>query len=277
MVSTEAPGPLETLALGMRRRLTRDWPPSLSAVASWLTAANSYAAFKDLVQQYLPDQAGAIAALEGPLERVTAFARVFNERYFPLLESIVEGDAVEGYESIVTAIPVRLDSWGYEDYHDLPGDRPGLVLAALLVDLEDVDEEGIRITLLESAQEWVEREVLKKTRPYSLDFLEFALEERYRGLLYFGAHLLHATGSYFLDTEMDELYGMGCRSTGPPDWEQGTVEGLAQDWKVAQGLMDEEVKFWAWLEKDPKAHLAEVVAFLEDKWKKWQKKPKPKP
>ena len=274
MHPAEAPGPLATLALGVRKRLTRDWPPSLSAVAAWLTAANSYAAFKDLVQAYVPQQAEAIYSSQEPVEMVTAFAQAFQGRYFPLLEHFVDGDC-EGFEDIVTAIPVKVLGWEYDDYHELPDARQGIVLSALLVDLE---EEGIRITLLEKAQEWLSRDLLKRTRAYDMDFLIFALKKRrsplYRGLLYFAAHLFHATGLYFLDTDMDELYGMGCRATGPPDWETETVSSLAQDWKVAQGLMDEEVKFWTWLEKDPKAHLAEVVAFLEDKWKKWQKKPK---
>ena len=274
MHPAEAPGPLATLALGVRRRLTLDWPPSLSAVAAWLTAANSYAAFKDLVQQYVPQQAEAIYASEEPAAMVTAFAHAFQQQYFPLLEHFVDGDC-EGFEDIVTAIPVRVQGWEYEEYHELPNDRPGIVLSALLVDFEtEMGEGGIRVTLLEKAQEWVPRDLLKRTRVYEADFLMFALKKRYRGLLYFGAHLLHSTGLYFLDASMDELYGMGCRATGPPDWEAETVSSLAQEWKVAQDLMDEEVKFWTWLEKDPKAHLAQVLDFLEEKWKKWQKKPK---
>ncbi len=276
MCPAKAPGALATLALGVRRRLTRDWPPSLSAVAAWLTAANSYAAFKDLVQEYVPQQAEAILGSEGAPEMVTAFAQAFQQQYFPLLEHFVDGDC-GGYEDIVTAIPVRVQGWEYEEYHELPNDRPGIVLSALLVDFEsEMGEEGIRITLLEKAREWLPRDLLKRARAYNGDFLGFALKKRYKGLLCFAAHLLHSTGLYFLDVSMDEIYGMGCRATGPPDWEAETVSSLAQEWKVAQGLMDEEVKFWTWLEKDPKAHLAEVVSFLEDKWKQWQKK-KPKP
>jgi hypothetical protein len=255
--------------------LTRDWPPSLSAVASWLTAANSYAEFKDLVQQYVPQQAEAIYASEEPVEMVTAFAQAFQQQYFPLLGHVIDGDC-EGFEDIVTAIPVRVQGWEYEEYHELPEDRQGIVLAALLVDFEaEMGEEGIRITLLEKAQEWLPRDLLKRTRAYDGEFLGFALKKRYKGLLCFAAHLLHCTGLYFLDTPMDEIYGMGCRATGPPNWEAETVSSLAQEWKVAQDLMDEEEKFWTWLEKDPKARLAEVVAFLEEKWQQWSKK-KPK-
>ena len=277
MRTAEAPGPLATLALGVRKRLTRDWPPSLSAVASWLTAANSYAEFKDLVQAYLPQQAEAIFSSEEPVEMVTAFAQAFQHSYFPLLGHVIDGDC-EGFEDIVTAIPVRVEGFDYEDYHELPDNRPGLVLSALLVDFEAemMGGEGIRITLLEKAQEWVQQDLLKRTRAYDGEFLGFALKKhkRYRGLLCFAAHLLHSTGVYFLDATMDELYGAGCRATGPPNWEKETVEGLAQEWKAAQGLMEEEVNFWTWLEKDPRAHLEQVLGFLEGKWKKWKKKPK---
>jgi len=258
--------PLLTLGL----RLTRPWPPSLRAVADWLTVGEPFAVFKDLLQEYLPEEREGILALPHP-QRAAAFARAFEERYFPLIDIATSGEL--GMERLVTAIPVAVYGCTGEDYDMLVGEKPPVVVAALFIDLEGEAEDGVHITLLEKAQAWLSRPVLKRLgKGFNMDFLESCCEEHqvYKGLVRFGDRLLHRVPNYFLDATPDDIYGFGCRAQGPPNWDPEMVDSLTTQWEDCQDMRREENAFFDWLGLDIAGHTQELLDFLEGKWTEWQ-------
>ncbi len=97
---------------------------------------------------------------------------------------------------------------------------------------------------------------------YLRDFLEEVLAGTpYQGIIAHARYLCHDTGSWFLDLVCEELL------QDPPEWDRGTVEALTEHWRHAQAVEEEADTFFQWLEEDPQAHLAEVVGFLERRWR----------
>jgi len=262
--------PLLTLASQFLRATS---PPSLRTLGAWLTVGEPYAVFKGLVQQYLPDKETEILSL--PHDSMAgAFSRAFSERYFPLLPVALEGELP--LERLVLGIPVEVYGLQYNDYHELPQNRPGMVVAALFVDFEE-EEAGIRLALLDTGRPWLPEAVLRKLhKGFDPGFLEFALEDKWRGLLQWAYRLGNETNLYFFSTCMEELYGNSCHSTGPPEWDEETVTSLESDWEECKTMLEEEKAFYTWLEEDLAAHAGEVLNYLEGKWNEWSSKNKPK-
>jgi hypothetical protein len=237
-------------------------------VASRLRDAEDYQDFLGLVREYLPDLEAQITGDGSPAGMIAAFAEAFGERYFPLVQGFEDG-SIDDFSSLLQGIPVALYGWEYEDYHTLPQQGPGMILASLLVDFEGELgwEEGIGITAMEAAAEHIPQGLLRRVpaQGYPLEFLREALRDRYRGLLGFAEILCAQTGTVFLDTSFQEFYypsgsGSWCEI---PMWDREAVAELAEQWRAARGLQEEVMSFLDWLEADPAAHFAEVLDFLE--------------
>ena len=255
-----APGPLAALS----RLLRGASPPRLSHLVALFGEAEDYGEFTRLVREFLPDLELDILG-RGTLEGMGAFARAFRERYFPLAH--VEGGGAESLEDLTRFIPIHTDGLDYSDYHTLNEFRLGVVLASLLVDFEGemgMEGEGIRITLLEEAARKVPQDFLGRIPEggYPRDFLEEKLPGTpYQGLIAHARWLCHDTGSWFLDLSCEEVF------SDPPEWTRDMVEAFTEHWRHAQDISEEADIFCDWLEEDPQAHLAEVLDFLERRWR----------
>ena len=270
--------PRKTALLTLGYRFLRATsPPSLRTLGAWLTVGEPYAVFKDLVRQYLSDKEAEILALPHA-SMAGAFSRAFSERYFPLLQVALGGELP--LERLVCGIPVEVYGLQYDDYHELPQNRPGMAVAALFVDFEEyVEEGGIRVALLDVCRRWLPEALLKKLRKgFDPGFLEFALEDKpeWRGLLHWAFKLINEVGLFFFATCMGDLYGNSCHSTGPPEWDPDVVANLTSDWEECSRMLEEEKSFYTWLEEDLAARAQELITYLEEKCKDWQKLNKPK-
>lgn len=254
-------GPLAALSQFLRQGR----PPLLSCLVSEFRDAEDYHEFLRLVREYLPDIEEEITGAGPPAEMMAAFCRAFGERYFILMQEFQDGE-IEEFGSLVQGIPVAVEGWDYEDYDELPQCRTGMVLASLLVDLEEelagLEWEGIRITVMGAAAEHVAPEVLERVKGYPLSFLE---EAGHQGLLSFAKMLCCQTGTVFWDLNPQEFYyptssGSACQVI---DWSREAVTELTEEWERAVQIGEEVDGFLAWLEEDSRVHFARMVRFLE--------------
>ena len=144
--------PLKALATTLRGAAL----PRPLVLITLLAEAESFARLCELLQEYLPEHRTEVLAAGGSGAMVQAFARRFDDRYFPLALPFSWGE-VESLDDLTAGIIPEVVGMEDDDYHELPDQRLGYVLASLLVDLEGALGlgEGIRVTLMERAAEAV--------------------------------------------------------------------------------------------------------------------------
>ena len=150
-----APPPLLS---GLTETLLRR-PPSLQELIARLGCTEDYAWFAGLVRRLFPEVAEAALATADLGEKLDRFARLFQERHFPLYAPFIEFFADEGEDLPFTwlrrGIPFQLMGFGYDDLHEMwDGYREGISALALLAQPPDAyyDEPGgLRTAWLEAA------------------------------------------------------------------------------------------------------------------------------
>ena len=160
-----APPRLSGLAQMLLRR-----PPSLRELVTMVGYAEDYAWFAGLVRRLFPDEAESALAAPDMGERMERFARLFQERHFPLYAPVLEFWLDEGEEPPFTwlrrGIPFDLTGFGYDDLHEMWGGyREGLSALVLLAQPPDsffMGPDGIRTAWLESAAERIPQETLER-------------------------------------------------------------------------------------------------------------------
>ena len=164
-MATAAPPLLSDLAGLLLRR-----PPSLQELIARLGCAEDYAWFTGLVRRLFPEEAEAALAVPDVGEKLENFARLFQERHFPLYAPFIEFFADEGEDPPFTwlrrGIPFQLMGFGYDGLHEMwDGYREGISALALLAQPPDAyyDEPGgLRTAWLECAAQRIPQETLER-------------------------------------------------------------------------------------------------------------------
>ncbi len=263
-MATAAPPALSNLAERLLRR-----PPSLRELIVRLGYAEDYAWFAGLAHRLFPDKAETMLAIPDVGERLERFARLFEERHFPLYAPYLEFYVDEGEDPPFTwlrrGIPFQLIGIGYDGLHEMwDGCREGFSALALLAELPDFysDEPGgLRTAWLESAARCIPQETLLRipTGGIPLDVLTEAVQDtRYAGAAQAAAWVRAETGNFFLDHSFED----GDYDGFSDPWEEEIIAEGTEEWQRASALMDSVVKLADWLEGDLPSRFAELLEFI---------------
>ena len=263
-MAAAAPPVLSNLAERLLRR-----PPSLRELIVRLGYAEDYAWFAELARRLFPDEAETMLAIPDVGQRLEHFARLFEERHFPLYAPFIEFFADEGEDPPFTwlrrGIPFQLMGIGYDGLHEMwDGYREGLSALALLAEPPDFysDEPGgLRTAWLEAAVQRIPQLTLERVPKggIPLDVLtEAVLETEYQGAAQASAWVRAETGNIFLDHSFEDGdYDGFC-----DPWEEEIIEEGTQEWQKASALVDSVVKLADWLEGDLPSRFAEILDFI---------------
>ena len=259
-----APALLSGLSETLLRR-----PPSLQELIVRLGYAEDYAWFAELVRCLFPDDAEAALAAPDVGARVGNFARLFQERHFPLYAPYLEFYVDEGEDPPFTwlrrGIPFQLVGIGYDGLHEMwDGYREGLSALALLAEPPDScydGPDGLRTAWLESAAQHIPQQTLERIPPggIPLEALNEALRDTgYEGAAQAAAWVRAETGNFFLD----HCYDDGDYDGFSDPWEEEIIQEGTEEWRKADRLMDSVLKLADWLEGDLPGRFAEMLDFI---------------
>ena len=259
-----APPSLSGLAKLLLRR-----PPSLREMVTLIGYADDYAWFAGLVRRLFPEEAEAALAAPDVRGRVERFARIFQERHFPLYAPYFDFYMDEGDEPPWTwlrrGIPFELMGFGYDGLHEMwDGYRDGLSALVLLAKVPDSfyeEPDGLRVAWLESAAALIPQQTLLNIPKggIPLDALTEALEgSRFEGSAQACSWVWAETGNFFLDHSYDD--GMYEGFADP--WEEEVIAEGTEEWRRASAVMDSVTRLTDWLEEDLPGRFAEMLDFV---------------
>ena len=259
-----APPRLSGLAKLFLRR-----PPSLRELVTLIGYAEDYAWFAGLVRRLFPEEAEAALSAPDILGRVETFARLFQERHFPLYAPFIEFFTDDGEEPPWTwlrrGIPFDLMGFGYDDLHEMwDGYRGGLSALALLAQPPDsyfMGPDGIRTAWLESAAERIPQKILLRipSGGIPIESLTAAVQEtRFQGVAMAGSWVWSKTGNFFLDHN----YSDGDYDGFSDPWEEEIIREGTEEWRKASELIDSVMRLAEWLEQDLPVRFAEMLDFI---------------
>ena len=263
-MATAPPPLLSGLAETLLRR-----PPSLRELVTLIGYAEDYAWFTALVRRLFPDDAEAALSAPSVGTRVENFARLFQERHFPLyapyLEFCIDDGDDPPWSWLRRGIPFQLMGFGYDGLHEMwEGYREGLSALTLLAECPDYyfDEPGGRRTAwLECAAHRIPQETLERIPRggIPLDTLTVAVNETdYQGAAQAAAWVRAETGNFFLD----HCYEDGDYDGFSDPWEEEIIAEGTEEWRKADRLMDSVIKLADWLEGDLPSRFAELLDFI---------------
>ena len=263
-MATAAPPVLSNLAERLLRR-----PPSLRELVVRLGYAEDYAWFAGLARRLFPGESETMLAIPDVGQRLESFARLFEERHFPLYAPYLEFFVDEGEDPPFTwlrrGIPFQLMGFGYDGLHEMwDGYREGLSALALLAEPPDAyyDEPGgLRTAWLESAAQRIPQHLLERIPRggIPLDALtETVRDTGYEGAAQAAAWVRTETGNFFLD----HCYDDGDYDGFSDPWEEEIIAEGTQEWQKASALVDSVVKLADWLEEDLPGRFAELLNFI---------------
>ena len=244
-------------------------PPSLRELGTRLGCAEDYAWFTALVLRLFPDEADAALAAPDVGERLENFARLFQERHFPLYAPFIEFFAEEGEEPPFTwlrrGIPFDLAGFGYDGLHEMwDGYREGISALALLAQPPDAcyDElGGLRTAWLEAAAQRIPQETLERIPKGGIpleDLTDAVQETEYLGAAQAAAWVRAETGNFFLDSNYEDgEYDGFC-----DPWEEEVIQEGTDEWRQADRLIDSVTRLADWLEQDLPGRFAELLDFI---------------
>ena len=260
-----APPLLSADAAALLRR-----PPSLVELVAQVRFADDYAWFAGLVRRLFPEQAEETLSAAAAAERVERFARLFEERHFPLYRPFDDFWA-DGFDEsppwswLRLGVPFQLMGFGYDEPHELwHSFRPGISALALLARAPEPFYEGLNTAWLESAAEHIPGETLLRVpaQGVPLDDLSSAVGgTRFEAAAQAGAWVFARTGNFFLDHSLeDDMYD------GFADpWEDEVIAAGTDEWREAKQLLDAVGRLTDWLEADLPARFAELLDFVLDR------------
>ena len=263
-MATAAPPVLSDLAGLLLRR-----PPSLQELIVRLGYAEDYAWFAELVRRLFPQEAEAALAIPDAGGRLEGFARLFEERHFPLYAPFIEFYVDEGEEPpfswLRRGIPFQLMGIGYDGLHEMwDGYREGLSALALLAEAPDFyydEPDGLRTAWLEAAAQRIPEETLGRIPRggIPLEALKEALQETdYQGAAQAVSWIRAETGNFFLD----ECYEDGNYEGFSDPWDEEIIAEGTEEWRKASALTDSVLKLADWLEEDLPVRFAQLLDFI---------------
>ncbi len=263
-MATAAPPVLSNLAETLLRR-----PPSLRELVVRLGYAEDYAWFAGLARRLFPEEAEPMLATPDVGKRLESFARLFEERHFPLYAPFIEFFVDEGEDPPFTwlrrGIPFQLMGIGYDGLHEMwDGYREGISALALLAEPPDAyyDEPGgLRTAWLEAAAQRIPQETLLRIPAggIPLETLSEAVSETdYQAAARAAAWVRAETGNFFLDHSFEDGdYDGFC-----DPWEDEIIAEGTQEWQKASALVGSVLKLADWLEEDLPGRFAEMLDFI---------------
>ena len=263
-MATAAPPVLSDLAGMLLRR-----PPSLQELIVRLGYAEDYAWFAELVRRLFPQEAEAALAVPDAGGRLERFARLFEERHFPLYAPFIEFFADEGEDPPFTwlrrGIPFQLMGIGYDGLHEMwDGYREGLSALALLAEAPGFyydEPDGLRTAWLESAAQHIPQGTLERLPRggIPLEALTEAVRETdYQGAAQAVAWVRAETGNFFLDHCFED----GDYDGFSDPWEEEVITEGTQEWRKADQIMGSVLQLADWLEEDLPVRFAELLDFI---------------
>lgn len=240
-------------------------PPSIGDLLNKLQGGEWLQQFAELVNEYLPEHRQEIMR-GAPIDRATAFRRLFGEKYFELdLDNITMTD--DPIIEITHAIPVNLQGLGYEDYHEFEYMHDSMILLLSLVEspwLEPWDDEdGARIPLLDKVSQLLGEEIaqLIPKEGWSPEALHSRLNgTKYEQVASFADWVWHQTGLVLLDTDWETSgCGFGAQML---DWDMELVETLTVQRPLIQEFWDNLNRFGDWLMSDHVANFKDLLYFM---------------
>ena len=263
-MAVAAPPRLSELADLLLRR-----PPSLRELVALVGNAEDHAWFVGLVRRLFPDEAEAVLTAPDVRQRVEGFARLFEERHYPLYAPFFEFYLTEEDEPPFTVlrrgIPYELHGIGYEGLHEMwDGYREGLSALALLVKPPEsfyTESDEIRVAWLESAAAHIPQDTLLSIPEGGIP--QDALAEAVKGTRFEGASQAASwvwaeTGNLFLDCNYDD--GMYDGFADP--WDDEVIAEGTEEWRKARAIIESVNGLADWLEDDLPARFAEMLDFI---------------
>ncbi len=259
-----SPPLLSSLAQTLLRR-----PPSLRELVTLVGFADDYAWFVGLVRRLFPVEAEAVLTAPDAGQRVEGFARLFEERHFPLYAPFIEWYAADGddppWSWLRRGIPYQLCGFGYDDLHEMWGNyREGISALALLVKPPDslyMEPDGMWVAWLESAADHIPQQTLLRIPEGGISpeaLTQAVTETRFEGAADAASWVWAATGNFFLDACYDDgTYDGFC-----DPWEEELIEEGTQEWRRASAVMDAVYQLAGWLEEDLPGRFAEMLDFV---------------
>ncbi len=263
-MATAAPPVLSGLAGLLLRR-----PPSLQELVVRLGYAENYAWFAELVRRLFPREAETVLSVPDAGGRLERFARLFEERHFPLYAPFIEFHVDEGEEPpfswLRRGIPFQLMGIGYDGLHEMwDGYREGLSALALLAEAPDFyydEPDGLRTAWLEAAAQRIPQETLERIPRggIPLEALTEAVQETgFQGAARAVSWIRAETGNFFLD----ECYEDGNYEGFSDPWDEEIIADGTEEWRRAEALTDSVLKLADWLEEDLPGRFAELLDFI---------------
>ncbi len=197
------------------------------------------------------------------------FARLFQERHFPLYAPFIEFFADAGEEPPFTwlrrGIPFQLMGFGYDALHEMwDGYREGLSALALLAQPPGsyyLEPGGLRTAWLEAAAQRIPQQALERIPEggIPLDALTEAVKETgFQGAAQAAAWVRAETGNFFLDFNYED----GDYEGFADPWEEAIIQEGTEEWQRASALMDSVFKLADRLEGDLPVRFAELLDFI---------------
>ena len=244
-------------------------PPSLRELVTLIGYADDYAWFAGLVRRLFPGEAEAALSAPDIRTRVESFARLFQDKHFPLyapfLDFYLDEEDEPPWTWLRQGIPFELMGFGYDGLHEMwDGYREGLSALALLVKPPDAYYEepgGLRVAWLESAAQRIPQETLLRIPQggIPLDALTGVLEATgFEGAAQAGAWVFGETGNFFLDHNYDD----GNYDGFADPWEDEIIGEGTEEWRRASALMDSVTSLADWLEGDLPGRFAGMLDFI---------------
>ena len=258
-----APPRLSGLAELLLRR-----PPSLRELVAMVGYAHDHVWFVGLVHRLFPQEAEAVLAAPDIRQRVEGFARLFEERHFPLYAPYFDYLTEEeepAFTALRRGIPFDLQGIGYEGLHEMWGGyREGLSALALLAKPPEsfyTESDEIRVAWLESASAHIPQDTLLRIPEGGIpqDYLTEAVKgTRFEGAAQAVAWVWAETGNFFLDANYED--GMYDGFADP--WDDEVIAEGTEEWPKAKAIMDAVYKLADWLEDDLPTHFVEMLEFI---------------
>ena len=253
---------------GMAERLLRR-PPSLRELVVLVGHAEDHAWFVGLVRRLFPQEAKAVLAAPDIGQRVEGFARLFEERHYPLYAPFFEFYLDEEDEPPFTVlrrgIPYELHGIGYEGLHEMwDGYREGLSALALLAKPPEsfyTESDEIRVAWLESAVAHIPQHTLLRIPEGGIPtevITEAVRGTRFEGASQAASWVWAETGNFFLDSCYDD--GMYDGFADP--WEDEVIDQATEEWRKASAVIESVNRLAEWLEGDLPARFAEMLDFI---------------
>ncbi len=244
-------------------------PPSLRELVTLIGYSDDYQWFAGLVRRLFPDEAEAALSAPDVRNRVERFARLFEERHFPLYAPYFDFYLDEGDEPPFTVlrrgIPYDLQGIGYEGLHEMWGGyRDGLSALALLVKPPEsfyTESDEIRVAWLESASAQIPQHTLLRIPEGGIpqdDLTEAVKGTRFEGASHAASWVWAETGNFFLDSCYDD--GMYDGFADP--WEDEVIDQATEEWRKASAVIESVNRLAEWLEGDLPARFAEMLDFI---------------